>query len=244
MIVGGSAAPTPGAKVSIAGAGAILVAAAGVQSVAAETIATPMQSLGKSLILDPPDRHFRSIPVIARVPSIPLAAHAPAVLRDLTNFALASKRLQLTERAMQSAVNRAGGAKAAHNRRWQGRQIRAALGFGRIAVAQLKKLVALQPQLAREVQKVAAAIKPLTAAQIAAAKRSHHRLSAATARLLKAYGVTPAILRADIGRAVAGAPIPQGLQVSPFLNGTMRMGIAVIELYARVPQIKSEAALR
>ena len=245
MIVTGAETPIPVVNLTVAGAGAILEIAAAAQLIAANTIAKPLQSLGSTLVNDPPDRRFRSIPTLAHVRAIPLAAHSPTALRDLVQFKLASQRFQAAGRAMTIAVNRAGGAKAAHNRRWEGRQMRAALGFRTIVISQLKTLMRLQPRLKREVAAVTRVLKPVTAKQLAAAKaRVRKRLPAATARLLKAFGITQATLRANLAHAVVGKAVPQGLQISPYLTSTMGVGIAVVQFYARVPQIKTEAALK
>jgi hypothetical protein len=250
MIVGGwdvAVTPSPITPVglTVAGAGAVVLVDAGLNHYVVGPAGAAAANLAKTVIKDPPDRHFHLIPRSGPVRAVVLPAGSPAALRDLGRLTLLARSFTATERAMVSAINRAGGAKAAHNPLWEGRQMRAALGFDRTAVADLRQILALEPKVQAEVASVTAAIKPLTSAQIARAKTSvkKHGLGGRLTKILSAFGISPASVRADLNRAKPGtraAAVP----ASPYLRGMTRLLIAALTSYPKVAQIESEAALR
>jgi hypothetical protein len=209
-----------------------------------------LSSSASATMKDPPAADYRTIatPGPARGLAFPPASGSLgrtfATAKQLTiEFARAG---DLSD-ALQLSVDRAGGAKAARNELWEGRQIRAAIGYIhqlRLTMHQIRISI---PRLLQETS--GPAFHPVvSAAEIEAAKKAA-RLGQFSPKLLTTFakdGISETALRAGI-LALPDRTIKVNLVgaiANPALVPYLKILDAGFALYTKVPQIVAESKLR
>jgi hypothetical protein len=201
-----------------------------------------LKSLGDYIVEDPPDPNYRKLPRAARVKRIRIPKKSPAVLRNLVAFKRAADAFDADATAMITAINRAGGARVAHDTRWESRQTRAALALGGAAREALEQLSTSMDAFNRDWAAYVQTLTPLTAEQIARGREALEgtpKFPAAIRKLLAAFGITLEALRDAAAQANPGDPLATSLQVSPILSGEIAFGKALLVLYPKVPEIQA-----
>lgn len=229
------------------GVGAATFIVGGINYYVAQPIGRGLDIVGSVVINDPPDPHFRVVAQASPVSAIPVASGSPAFVHDLVALKLAEDRARADLTAMSTAINRAGGAAKARDKAAQGRQARSALSLGRSASTELGLVLVEERDLGRDMAVYARSYKPLTASQLTKARAAlsgKTKLAPAVLQLLKAFGVTPLMLRSALGKVRDGAKVAASVQVSPAFSGDVTFGRALLTLYPKVPQIATEAKLR
>jgi hypothetical protein len=205
------------------------------------------QALGGALANDPPDPHYRTLVRPKTVPAIHLPARSSTVTHDLATLAVDARRLVVLNAAMQTSVNRAGGAKKAHSTLWEGRQMRQALSLGKQITATARQTLALLTSTRAALIAHPVKTPTISAAQIALARRQRadRHLPRVTQALLTAAGINPATLRSDLAHVKPGrAPAVSLDALSAYLPGMLEAEVGAVELFAKVPAVQAEAKLR
>jgi hypothetical protein len=202
------------------------------------------------IIHDPPDPHFRSLVHVARVAPVHivaqrgLAAHTAQVLGRL----LTEQRVvRATGQALASTIDRAGGARKAHNQRWLGAQSRALLADARTLAAQAVSVVGLLRSVSALAAQSSLLSRPVAAGAVAALKRRvAHGVPRTLANAVRGLGVSPASLRAAILSAPVAA-VPASLAAylaSPLLAQSYRDLAGAAFLDQHDPDILAASHLR
>ena len=199
---------------------------------------------GNKIMSDPPDPAFTSLPVVASVRKPLVPARSGRFVANMSAYIYASRQVVAYSNAMASAIDKAGGARAAGNLTWVGRQTRAAIAFARAEAAALTRLRTLQARVAIDLAAATRGVKPLTAAQIARARAQWAKpVPTATVRLLSSYGLSVSTMRANLAKVRPGARVSRTLVLSPYVTALVNFEIAVLTLYPKNSQIIADAAL-
>ncbi|MDX6697479.1 MAG: hypothetical protein QOE65_876 [Solirubrobacteraceae bacterium] len=203
---------------------------------------------------DPPDPNFRHIATPRKVPRIHLRLGAGLSRAEANRLeAMLNQQLLAASlgHALGTSIDRAGGALKAKNRLWQGRQMRAAIGYARRLASVLTSLATLTTRAAGAAKGVPSLATPAAQSLLASrhADVARRGLPSATTRLLRRLGFTASELAAT-RRAVAGSTVdaqPQSIAAhlaDPALGENYRMVAAAWLLWVHAPEVTAPARLR
>jgi hypothetical protein len=231
-----TALPTFGLSVPVLG---VVAATATVVAVGAGVV-----GIVASFLQDPADRNFKSLfhPVFAKVRAIAVPASLSSVGRLLTTYLQNQERLLVLATAFRTSVDRATGARDAHDAVWVGRQQRAAakwasraakllLGFEAERDAIAKALTAARVQMTVSASQESEASSSTPTGDIATTLRDVAAggiLPALKAKLVDDSGLRKTL---DGGAPPAGFSFPADLP-SPALAAVEAKVASALEGYA------------
>jgi hypothetical protein len=216
-----------------------------VQYTVQKPIGDGLASLGSYIMNDPPDAHFRTVARPAPVPAIKLPAGSGADARALFALRMDTARFVALKKAFITSIDRIGGAKRAHNRRFTGVQQRAALRYDRQAVTELRDVLKLLPEVQAMTVRDLTSHGSLSLAQFRAAQARlrRHGFTRSEKKLLRELGLNPARVLAAALALKPGTVFPATPQINPRLPELIKTGIGVLHLYRLDPQVIRQAAL-
>ncbi len=206
-----------------------------------------------SAIQDPPDRHYRQIAKPRRPRKVTVHAGkglTPAAASALQTLITTELRAGSLASAMRISLDRAGGARRAHNGKWQGRQMTAAVGDAR-QLAGLCGAIVPEIQNAATFASQSATLRRATPARNLTRfeREARHRMPIRMAHLLETLGASRADLSA-IRRAAQRASLKQvPVSVAALLQGTQlttayRETARALLFFVADPQIVAQTQLR
>ena len=149
-----------GPAAAACGTGATIFAVGAVNYYIAQPIGSALNGVGNIVINDPPDPHFLSPVRPQSVAVIAVPKGSPALVREVVAMKLDASHVHVDLAAMETAIDRAGGAAQAHDRAAEGAQARSAIAFGKSAKIELAQLLTAEHVVVKAMASYAAPSSP------------------------------------------------------------------------------------
>lgn len=239
--IAGAAGAEPVAA-GLGGAGLALLAG-GLALRGGAEVASVVGDGAESVTRDPPDPDFQSLPVVDPITRPRPPKGFGATGRHWVQWNVAARQTAAYMAALTSAIDKAGGARAAGDSAWIGRQTQAALRFASSARGALVRWQAANVTITRDLRRAARGVEPVTRAQIAAARRFWRQPPARVRAAVAAVGGTVAEVRRAVARVRPGARVEVAALPSPYLSGLIDYALVMCTGYPLLPEVQADAAL-
>lgn len=200
-------------------------------------------------LADPPDPRFRVIvrpkgPTLTRLRRY--AGVSPATSRALLAYLREEQRIAGISRALGATLDKAGGARIAGDRAWEGRQMRAAVAYATSLAVSLDRAVVLRRRAARLARRSAPLKASMASTSAIRARLARVRRSGLTrierrylTRTLKLSAKEVQALRRDMGRLQPGQlhRSVAAMLSHPGVANAYAVAAAAYRDYVQVPQI-------